>query len=337
MRTKGRYAHPNPAHPRQATPTSPPSKPCRCGAPHRSRRLRRRRPHGRKCSPRAATNLAGRCPSPPASSRAVPGRPARSRSRWREDPFGRRRSATAGRRRGDRRAGRPRLARPTTGSPPGWPASRPPTAGSAWSCSRCAGRCGSCARTRRPRSRRCASCATPTGRWLAGRRAAWVATWAGRWALGAGGAVEVGEDPTATLDARARGGVGRRAGALAVEALVCTAEPAGHARRPGLGRRTAPRSRRDPEHDEHAWWPRDVGAWPDEADRARGTWRAARPMITLNSAPEVPLVHAFGHLPGAARRWRSRTNRARSTSSAGPRDRLDRHVAALHRRRAARA
>src|SRR4051812_21595904 len=37
------------------------------------------------------------------------------------------------------------------------------------------------------------------GRWLAGRRAEWVATWAGRWALGAGGAVEIGEDPTSTL------------------------------------------------------------------------------------------------------------------------------------------
>ena len=37
------------------------------------------------------------------------------------------------------------------------------------------------------------------GRWLAGRRADWVATWAGRWALGAGGAVEVGEDPVTAL------------------------------------------------------------------------------------------------------------------------------------------
>src|SRR4051794_41677480 len=37
------------------------------------------------------------------------------------------------------------------------------------------------------------------GRWLAGRRADWVASWAGRWALGAGGSVEVGEDPVATL------------------------------------------------------------------------------------------------------------------------------------------
>ena len=45
------------------------------------------------------------------------------------------------------------------------------------------------------------------GRWLAGRRAPWVASWAGRWALGAGGAVEVGEDPTRDAHARARRGV----------------------------------------------------------------------------------------------------------------------------------
>ena len=25
---------------------------------------------------------------------------------------------------------------------------------------------------------------------------------------------------------------------------------------------------RDAEHDEHAWWPRDVGDWPGEADEA---------------------------------------------------------------------
>src|SRR3954463_3957851 len=38
-------------------------------------------------------------------------------------------------------------------------------------------------------------CRDAEGRWLAGRRAAWLASWAGRWALGAGGAVEVGENP----------------------------------------------------------------------------------------------------------------------------------------------
>src|SRR6202023_3120928 len=37
------------------------------------------------------------------------------------------------------------------------------------------------------------------GRWLAGRRAAWVSSWAGRWALGAGGAVDLGENPADTL------------------------------------------------------------------------------------------------------------------------------------------
>ena len=37
------------------------------------------------------------------------------------------------------------------------------------------------------------------GRWLAGRRAQWVASWAGRWALGAGGAVDLGENPADTL------------------------------------------------------------------------------------------------------------------------------------------
>ena len=37
------------------------------------------------------------------------------------------------------------------------------------------------------------------GRWLAGRRAEWLATWARRWALGAGGSVEVDENPADTL------------------------------------------------------------------------------------------------------------------------------------------
>ncbi|MCL2418797.1 MAG: NUDIX domain-containing protein, partial [Conexibacteraceae bacterium] len=37
------------------------------------------------------------------------------------------------------------------------------------------------------------------GNWLAGRRAGWVASWAGRWALGAGGSVELDENPADTL------------------------------------------------------------------------------------------------------------------------------------------
>ena len=37
------------------------------------------------------------------------------------------------------------------------------------------------------------------GRWLAGRRAPWLSSWPGQWALGAGGAVDVGENPGDTL------------------------------------------------------------------------------------------------------------------------------------------
>ena len=58
------------------------------------------------------------------------------------------------------------------------------------------------------------------GRWLAGRRAPWVATWAGRWALGAGGAVEVGEDPVEALTRELEEEWSVVPERLAVEALV---------------------------------------------------------------------------------------------------------------------
>src|SRR4029079_12642579 len=58
------------------------------------------------------------------------------------------------------------------------------------------------------------------GRWLAGRRAAWVATWAGRWALGAGGALEVGEDPVLTLTRELHEEWGLEPERTQVEALV---------------------------------------------------------------------------------------------------------------------
>jgi 8-oxo-dGTP diphosphatase len=108
------------------------------------------------------------------------------------------------------------------------------------------------------------------GRWLAGRRAGWVATWAGRWALGAGGAVEVGENPVTTLTRELQEEWSVQPERLSVEALV---------RAPGdmtmlvgqawLGRDAE--VTRDPEHDEHAWWPADVDAWPDEAHPALST------------------------------------------------------------------
>jgi 8-oxo-dGTP diphosphatase len=103
------------------------------------------------------------------------------------------------------------------------------------------------------------------GAWLAGRRAQWLASWAGRWALGAGGAVEVGENPGATL--------GRELGEewsvaperLRVEALVRLPSEAvllvGQAWL-APGAQVVP----DLEHDEFQWWPPDVARWPEHAD-----------------------------------------------------------------------
>lgn len=103
------------------------------------------------------------------------------------------------------------------------------------------------------------------GRWLAGRRAAWVASWAGRWALGAGGAVEVGEDPVAALTRELEEEWSVTPASFTVEALAKT--PDGHVFLVGLAR-LAPGARvqADDEHDRHAWWPADVEAWPEEAD-----------------------------------------------------------------------
>jgi ADP-ribose pyrophosphatase YjhB (NUDIX family) len=103
------------------------------------------------------------------------------------------------------------------------------------------------------------------GRWLAGRRADWVASWAGRWALGAGGAVEVGEDPVGALARELEEEWSVVPETLTVEALVCLpnrmAMLIGQAWLPDGAEVT-----RDPEHDDHAWWPADPAAWPEEAD-----------------------------------------------------------------------
>jgi 8-oxo-dGTP pyrophosphatase MutT (NUDIX family) len=105
------------------------------------------------------------------------------------------------------------------------------------------------------------------GRWLAGRRAAWVATWAGRWALGAGGAVEVGEDPVETLTRELHEEWALRPERTQVDALVCT--PNRLVLLVGTAWVAAGAEvERDPEHDAHAWWPADPGEWPDEASPA---------------------------------------------------------------------
>ena len=105
------------------------------------------------------------------------------------------------------------------------------------------------------------------GRWLAGRRAPWLSSWAGRWALGAGGSVDLGENPADTLvrelheewsvsPARVRG-----------EALIKLPHRlimfVGQAWLPE-GAEVTP----DHEHDAHAWWPSEIDEWPEEAEES---------------------------------------------------------------------
>jgi 8-oxo-dGTP diphosphatase len=111
------------------------------------------------------------------------------------------------------------------------------------------------------------------GRWLAGRRAAWLSSWAGRWALGAGGAVDLGENPADTLvrelheewsvtPERVRG----EALVRLPHRLVMFVGQAWLAE----GAEVTP----DHEHDEYAWWPSDIDQWPAEA--GEGLSRMAR-------------------------------------------------------------
>jgi 8-oxo-dGTP pyrophosphatase MutT (NUDIX family) len=104
------------------------------------------------------------------------------------------------------------------------------------------------------------------GRWLAGRRAPWVSSWAGRWALGAGGAVDVGENPADTLvrelseewavsPERVRG----EALVRLPHRLVMFVGQAWLAH--GSDAAVTP----DHEHDAFAWWPREIERWPAEA------------------------------------------------------------------------
>lgn len=103
------------------------------------------------------------------------------------------------------------------------------------------------------------------GQWLAGRRAEWVASWAGRWMLGAGGSVEVDENPTDTMRRELLEEWSVAPEQLKIEALVLA--PTGLVLLVGQawigdGATVVP----DHEHDEFAWWPADVARWPEEAD-----------------------------------------------------------------------
>ena len=105
----------------------------------------------------------------------------------------------------------------------------------------------------------------PEGRWLAGRRAEWLASWPGRWALGAGGSVELDENPVHTLTRELEEEWSVKPQSLSIEALVCLPTKVvmlvGMARL-AEGATVVP----DAEHDEFAWWPADVSQWPSVAD-----------------------------------------------------------------------
>jgi len=104
------------------------------------------------------------------------------------------------------------------------------------------------------------------GRWLAGRRAPWVASWAGRWALGAGGAVDLGETPAETLVRELREEWAVSPERVRGEALLRLPHRmimfVGQAwLAEGADEDVTP----DHEHDEYAWWPREIERWPAEA------------------------------------------------------------------------
>jgi 8-oxo-dGTP diphosphatase len=105
------------------------------------------------------------------------------------------------------------------------------------------------------------------GRWLAGRRAQWLSSWAGRWALGAGGAVDLGENPADTLVRELHEEWAVSPERVQAEALVRLP----HRMVMFVGQAWLAEGAevtRDHEHDAHAWWPREIDEWPAEAEEA---------------------------------------------------------------------
>jgi 8-oxo-dGTP diphosphatase len=107
------------------------------------------------------------------------------------------------------------------------------------------------------------------GRWLAGRRAPWVASWAGRWALGAGGAVDLGESPAQTLVRELDEEWSVSPELVRGEALISLPQKlvmfVGQA---WIAAEDEQAVTPDHEHDEYAWWPREIDDWPPEAGEA---------------------------------------------------------------------
>jgi 8-oxo-dGTP pyrophosphatase MutT (NUDIX family) len=107
------------------------------------------------------------------------------------------------------------------------------------------------------------------GRWLAGRRAPWVASWAGRWALGAGGAVDLNENPAHTLVRELQEEWGVEPERVQGEALIKLPHGmimfVGQAwLAEGVDREVRP----DEEHDAFQWWSPEIEDWPAEAGDA---------------------------------------------------------------------
>ena len=185
--------------------------------------------------------------------------------------------------------------RPTTGSARAWRAtSTGPTASSS-TCSPSAGRCGSAGDAVDSISSLCVV-RDADGRWLAGRRAPWVASWAGRWALGAGGAVEVGENPAETLTRELEEEWSVAPERISAEALIRL--PTGLLLFVGLAHLTpGAEVTMDPEHDTHAWWPPEISelarrgrrtAAPDGDDAGR---LAAVPGVRFSAPPFAGQPH----------------------------------------------
>jgi 8-oxo-dGTP diphosphatase len=123
-----------------------------------------------------------------------------------------------------------------------------------------------------------AQCVTRSadGRWLAGRRAAWLSSWAGRWALGAGGAVDLGENPAHTLVRELQEEWSVTPERVTGEALI----ELPHHLIMFVGQAWLPEGAevtRDHEHDAHDWWPSDIEQWPATAED--GLRRMARRLI----------------------------------------------------------
>ena len=132
------------------------------------------------------------------------------------------------------------------------------------------------------------------GRWLAGRRAAWLASWAGRWALGAGGSVEVDENPTETMGRELREEWSVEPERLRIEALVLLPSRRACCSSARRGWPTGATVTPDHEHDEFAWWPADV-AVAGRGGRAAAAHRGVA--LQLMRADHLPMrLVTFGRL-----------------------------------------